>query len=132
MKQRKLDTNLLFEDLGLPLLTVNEVLHYAAYDKPNAYGPRNWMEGGDEFLYELKAARHRHWAAMKKGEELDPDSGKPHRAHIIACDLFLLHFEMSSDVKHHVTPCERCGASIVLKVRPGQMIRRPVLCEGCT
>ena len=90
---RKLDWSLLLTDLRLPLKLVAEVLHFAAYDKPKPYGPRNWLGGGEEFIYELKNAIERHNTAILEGEYLDPESGKPHRSHIICSQLFLLHFE---------------------------------------
>lgn len=90
---RKLDWSLLLHDLRHELKLVAEVLHFAAYDKENPYGPRNWLGGGPEFIYELKNAIERHRTAISEGEYLDPESGKPHRAHIICSELFLLHFE---------------------------------------
>lgn len=128
MSKRKLDTNLLFEDLGFELSLVNEVLHYAAYDKPNAYGPRNWMEGGDEFIYELKAARHRHWLALNKGELIDRESKRPHRAHIIACDLFLMKFEGENEKVHHqLFKCSKCDTTEVYKVKADSNIENKCL-----
>lgn len=134
MAKRKLDTNLLFEDLGIELSLVNEVLHFAAYDKPNAYGPRNWKKGGEEFIYELKAARHRHWLATQRGERLDPESGRPHRAHIIACDLFLMHFEAKEELDNYhsvLLYCSKCNRLCKIKGRPGQTINKPYVCGDC-
>lgn len=90
---RKLDWSLLLHDLRGELKLVAEVLHFAAYDKVPVYGPRNWMGGGEDFVYELHNAIERHRTAILEGQYLDPDTGKPHRAHIIASELFLLHFE---------------------------------------
>jgi len=59
------------------------------------YGDRNWEQG---ILYHrLWGAMLRHLMAWYDGEELDPESGKPHLWHA-ACNLsFLMHFEDNKD-----------------------------------
>jgi len=55
------------------------------------YGDRNWEQG---ILYHrVWGAMLRHLMAWYDGEELDPESGKPHLWHA-ACNIsFLMHFE---------------------------------------
>ena len=59
------------------------------------YGDRNWEQG---ILYHrLWGAMLRHLMAWYDGEELDPESHKPHLWHA-ACNLsFLMHFEDNKD-----------------------------------
>lgn len=66
------------------LLDVGHVLAYGA----SIHGDMNWK------LVEQKryiAASMRHILAILKGEYLDPDTGKPHAAHL-ACDSMFLHY----------------------------------------
>ena len=93
--KRKLDWCLLLVDLRKPLKEVAKILHFAAYDKPNPYGPRNWMGGNNEaFRYELRGAIERHTDAIDNGETHDPESKFRTRGHIICSHLFLLYFEI--------------------------------------
>ena len=94
--KKKLDWTLLLMDCRPALKKVCQVLHYAAYDKPNAYGPRNWRRGKDDegFKRELRAAIERHTDAIDSGEQIDPESKLPHKAHIICSWLFLLFYEI--------------------------------------
>ena len=99
LKARKLDWTLLTVDMRPALEKVAEVLHHAAYDKDIPYGPGNWMKGyGDPvFGRELLGALDRHETAIQKGELIDPDDDKPHRAHKICSELFLLMFDIMDD-----------------------------------
>jgi len=93
--KRKLDWCLLLVDLRKPLKEVAKILHFAAYDKPEPYGPRNWMGGNNEsFRYELRGAIERHTDAIDNGETHDPESKFRTRGHIICSHLFLLYFEI--------------------------------------
>jgi hypothetical protein len=93
--KRKLDWCLLLVDLRKPLKEVAKILHFAAYDKPEPYGPRNWMGGNNEaFRYELRGAIERHTDAIDNGETHDPESKCRTRGHIICSHLFLLYFEI--------------------------------------
>ena len=93
--KRKLDWCLLLVDLRKPLKEVAKILHFAAYDKPNPYGPRNWMGGNNEaFRYELRGAIERHTDAIDNGETHDPESKCRTRGHIICSHFFLLYFEI--------------------------------------
>lgn len=106
-KARKLDWSLLMVDLRPELRQVAKVLHYAAYDKPNAYGPRNWMGGGDEFFSELWSALDRHRDAVHDGVELDAESGEDHIAHMICSLLFLLARKRLENKRHTLYEWER-------------------------
>lgn len=66
------------------LLDVGHVLASGAKE----HGDWNWREV-DPVLF--KAAAMRHVLAIMKGEYLDPDTNKPHAAHL-ACDSMFLHY----------------------------------------
>ena len=55
------------------------------------YGDYNWMHV-EPFRTRYIAALERHLNALKKGEDIDPDSGHLHVAHI-ACNAMFLHWE---------------------------------------
>lgn len=95
LKKRKLDWSLLLKDLRPELKQVAEILNYAAYEKPEPYGPRNWMQGINDkgFKYELENAIERHNDALMSGFTIDHESMKHHRAHIICSQLFLMGLE---------------------------------------
>ena len=121
--KRKLDWCLLLVDLRKPLKEVCRVLHFAAYDKENPYGPRNWMGGNNEaFRYELRGAIERHTDAIDNGEMHDQESKIWHRAHIICSHLFLLYFEIVGKANGNPCPhdeiengiCEDCGLAHAL------------------
>lgn len=48
------------------------------------YGKYNWRDAGVRTSIYIAAAL-RHLQAKWNGEDLDPDSGLPHEAHVIAC-----------------------------------------------
>ena len=51
------------------------------------YAPRNWQNGGDMFTYsQLLNCIYRHLERMENGEDIDPESGQPHAAHVL-CNL---------------------------------------------
>ena len=62
---------------------VARVLSYGA-DK---YAARNWEKGMD--WGRLSAALQRHLAAFSMGEDIDPESGLHHLAHMSCCALML-------------------------------------------
>lgn len=66
------------------LLAIADVLTFGAAK----YGDRNW-ETGLRFG-RLYAAALRHLLAWWSGEELDPETGKPHLAHAACCVTMLL------------------------------------------
>lgn len=67
------------------LVHMGEVMRLGA----EKYGPYNWRERTvSSSVY--AGAMHRHLAAWYDGEDLDPESGAPHLAHIMACAAILL------------------------------------------
>lgn len=66
-----------------PLLGIAEVLGFGA----RKYGPHNWR-GGLEYSRLIGAAM-RHLLAINEGEDIDPESGRPHVDHLGCCVLFL-------------------------------------------
>jgi len=70
-----------FEYLVLSVLEDDAYVHQHGADK---YGVNNWT------IDEIRArtyvgAMFRHYKAWAEGEDLDPDSGKPHLTHLRAC-----------------------------------------------
>ena len=55
------------------------------------YDDRNW-EKGDLKWGQLKGAHDRHMNSFWSGEDLDPESGKPHIAHATWNDIALLAY----------------------------------------
>lgn len=53
------------------------------------YGPYNWRDKKVRQTVYLEAIE-RHLLALRDGEDLDPESGKPHEAHIAACCAIVL------------------------------------------
>ena len=53
----------------------------------NKYSSHNWRKGMD--YSRLIAAAYRHLGAINKGEDIDPESGLPHTAHLSCCIMFL-------------------------------------------
>lgn len=75
----------------LPPLAIDDmakVLTFGAYK----YAPENWrnIPNGVE---RYKAALLRHAFAMLRGEQLDPETGLPHAAHVMCCASFVLELE---------------------------------------
>ena len=56
----------------------------AMEDGAKKYGSYNWREN-KVILSIYEAALERHMMRFHDGEDIDPDSGKPHLAHAIAC-----------------------------------------------
>mgnify|MGYP001767719916 CR=1 FL=1 len=73
----------------LPLETLTpmvEVLTFGA----QKYGPNNWkLVEKDRYV----AAALRHFASWMGGELIDPESGKPHMAHLMCNILFISWIE---------------------------------------
>lgn len=73
------------ELLSVPALTaIAEVLTFGA----KKYADHNWRKGFD--WSRLFGAAMRHLFAAMRGEDLDPESGLPHLAHLGCCVMFLL------------------------------------------
>jgi len=51
------------------------------------YGTNNWRSG--IAVSRLVAAAYRHLGAINRGEDIDPESGLPHSAHLGCCVQFL-------------------------------------------
>lgn len=70
------------------------------------YAAHNWREGIQ--FSRLTAAALRHLHAFNDGEDIDPESGRPHLAHLGCCVMFLLnmaHTRPDLDDRH------RCDSS---------------------
>jgi hypothetical protein len=48
------------------------------------YGPFNWRENDVRMTVYTEAAM-RHLIAIETGEDIDPESGQPHAAHVMSC-----------------------------------------------
>lgn len=70
---------------------VGEVLTFGA----QKYGPDSWqnVEDGVDRYY---AAALRHLLAYRKGEKMDPESGKSHLYHVACNMMFLAYWEESN------------------------------------
>jgi hypothetical protein len=82
---------------------VGAVLTYGA----EKYAPHNWRKG---FPWSsITDSLERHLAAWKEGEEIDPESGLPHLAHVACNAAFLIeHFDAGLGVDDRVrVPTER-------------------------
>lgn len=71
------------------LLAVGEVLNYGA----KKYAPDNWRKGMKH--RRLIDASLRHLLAYSNGDDVDPESGLPHLAHLACSAMFL--YELSLD-----------------------------------
>ena len=56
------------------------------------YARDNWLKGND--WHEFQGSLLRHSLAWWAGEDIDPESGIYHLAHLIWCGVALLHFQM--------------------------------------
>lgn len=78
------------EYLVYSVLEMDADVHKHGADK---YGVRNWR------LDEIRASTYegamlRHFLAWARGEDIDPDSGKPHLGHLRACCAVVLDADM--------------------------------------
>ena len=80
------------------LLSVAEVLLFGA----EKYGRHNWSKGKEWSRYE--DAMLRHYASYHRGEDIDPESGLPHLAHMSCCALFLLAYYLRRTPKDDRQP----------------------------
>lgn len=65
------------------MTSVAQVLTFGA----SKYAPHNWR-GGIAYSRLIGAAL-RHLFAVMRGEDIDPESGLPHTAHLSCCIMFL-------------------------------------------
>lgn len=73
---------------------VAEVLTYGGNKYPEA---DNWKRvDGKEWRY--MDALLRHVNAIRRGEKVDPETGKLHHAHAICCLMFLGEIELDPDI----------------------------------
>jgi len=86
----KFDGDKLRWDL-IPLESVEEIVKVISFGAKK-YAPNNWrkVKDGRERYY---AALLRHLTAWRKGEDLDPESGLPHLAHIGCNVIFLMNLK---------------------------------------
>jgi hypothetical protein len=91
MEGKKFDEGKPRVDLVDPdfVLELSKVLTMGA-DK---YGPYNWARG--MAWSRPTAALQRHLAAWQKGENIDPESGLSHLAHVAANVMFLMYFQQN-------------------------------------
>lgn len=71
-----------------PLVAIADVLTFGA----KKYDAHNWRGGFD--WSRLVGAAYRHLSAFNDGEDIDPESGLPHLAHLGCCTLFLLEHQL--------------------------------------
>ena len=79
------------------LESIAQVLNFGAVK----YDPWQWTNGFN--WSRLIGAAMRHMNAFNSGEDLDPESGLPHLAHLGCCVLFLLehyHRVLGTDDRH--------------------------------
>jgi len=67
------------------LLEISKVMAFGA----KKYGDNNWREGGFDWT-RIMGAMQRHLLAFNDGEDLDPETGLSHIAHVGCNALFLL------------------------------------------
>ena len=81
--------------------SIAQVLLYGA----RKYSPDNWikvMRGDPDRYFD---ALMRHLVAWRAGEEIDPESGRPHLSHAGACILFLIWYWHCMD-KEEAEKCD--------------------------
>jgi hypothetical protein len=77
-----------------PIEQVVDILQFGA----EKYAPDNWkhVQPYDERYY---SAAMRHITAWRKGEVIDPESGKHHLAHAICCLIFIMWHDNNKEEK---------------------------------
>ena len=89
---RKFDAEKARWDL-LPIESIEEMVQILTMGAKK-YGEQNWKKV-EAFRYD--AALLRHYAAWKKGEKIDQESGRSHLAHILCNVAFLLYKELHEE-----------------------------------
>lgn len=76
----------------LPLTLAAEVFTFGAkkYAESEEAFANNWLQGMR--FGRMYGAMQRHLMAFWNGEELDPESGKPHLAHALCCLMMLTEY----------------------------------------
>lgn len=67
-----------------PMMEIAKVLTFGA----EKYDAHNWRGGLEQSR--LIGAAYRHLSAYNEGEDIDPESGLPHLAHLGCCVMFML------------------------------------------
>lgn len=83
---------LLEQGMPLALMSVNRTLDYGAIK----YEAHSWMRVPDA-IKRYDAAARRHRRARDAGDMFDDESGLPHLAHEIVCNLMVLELTIKSD-----------------------------------
>lgn len=89
--QAQKEGKLPMEYLVYTVLAMDAKVHKHGADK---YGERNWRVS-EILASTYEGAIMRHFLAWAQGEDLDPDSGLPHLAHIRACCAVVLDSEIA-------------------------------------
>lgn len=71
---------------------IGEILTFGAAK----YEPNNW-QNVDDAQNRYYAAAMRHLLAWRKGEKVDPESGKSHLYHVACNMMFLTHWERENE-----------------------------------
>jgi len=78
------------EYLVYSMLPLDAAVHKSGALK---YGERNWLK--DKICASTyEGAMLRHFVAWARGEDMDPESGKPHLTHLRACCAIVLDSQM--------------------------------------
>lgn len=77
------------------------VLMYGA----EKYDDHNWKKGLS--LVSLVDCAMRHFIAMEKGEELDPESGLPHKGHLMCNLMMLAYFTLTEEGREKLAALEK-------------------------
>ena len=91
----------------LPYEALEEVLKVMEHGNTK-YPVDSWKAKTGDYGTRYKNAAQRHLVAMMKGEEIDPESGLPHAAHLACNALFLTQF-VKDDFRTKLT-AENYGA----------------------
>lgn len=75
------------------LLGIAEVFGFGA----QKYGKHNYRKGMDHSR--ILDAMGRHYLAIVRGEDLDPESGKPHWAHLGCCVAMYAYYQVTGKGK---------------------------------
>ena len=75
----------------LPFVALKEVAKILTFGAEK-YAPHNWLLGMD--WSRIESAMLRHYTAYTSGEDIDPESGILHMAHLATNALFLLTYQL--------------------------------------
>lgn len=91
----------------LPMDVLEEVVEILTMGA-RKYTPDNWkyVDNAENRYY---AALMRHLVAWRKGEKMDPESGKNHLAHVGCCLIFLHYFDLHRRDKRNEETEKKAG-----------------------